>query len=268
MKTKEALNILYRFKKLILDLLAGNGNRSEINQYIPQVKKITYNAGTRKLMTIAPPPIIGGMILRNVDPMDMIFDAPYGLDIEICNKVIDMLDETIGILQTNPKFIETKDSDMKQNIKKHQKSINNKVFIVHGRDNELKESVARFVEKMGLEAIILHEQANAGRTIIEKFENAADVGFAIVLLTPDDVGGLTNSELQPRARQNVVFELGYFIGNLGRNHVAALIKDNVEIPSDISGVVYIGIDMQGFWKMAVAKELKACGYDIDLNKLM
>ncbi|MEE8356570.1 MAG: nucleotide-binding protein, partial [Anaerolineales bacterium] len=100
-----------------------------------------------------------------------------------------------------------------------------KIFIVHGRDEEAKDSLARFLEKLGLEVIILHEQPNQGRTIIEKFEDYSDVGFAVVLLTPDDIGGRANDlELLPRARQNVVFELGFFIGALGRERVCALHK--------------------------------------------
>lgn len=131
-----------------------------------------------------------------------------------------------------------------------------KIFIVHGHDNEAKEMVARFVIKMGLNPIILHEQANAGRTIIEKFEVYADVPFAIVLLTPDDVGADARQpdNLQPRARQNVIIELGYFIGKLGRGAVCALHKAKVEIPSDIQGVVYITLDEEGGWQRKLAQE--------------
>ena len=108
------------------------------------------------------------------------------------------------------------------------------IFIVHGRDNESKISVARFIEQLGLEAIILHEQSNAGKTIIEKIEEHTDVGFAIVLYTPCDLGGLKESEeRKPRARQNVVFEHGYLIAKLGRPRVCALVKEEVEFPSDI-----------------------------------
>jgi predicted nucleotide-binding protein len=95
-----------------------------------------------------------------------------------------------------------------------------KIFIVHGHDNEAKVEVARFLERVGFEAIILHEQANRGRTIIEKVEMHSDVGFAVVLLTPDDEGGKRGNSTRPRARQNVVLELGYFIGRLGRDRVA------------------------------------------------
>lgn len=148
----------------------------------------------------------------------------------------------------------------------------NRVFIVHGHDDKVKETVARFVEKLGLEAIILHEQANRGQTIIEKFERHADVGFAVILLTPDDVGASKAAQaagepLNDRARQNVVFELGYFIGKLGRPHVCAL-HEGVEIPSDLHGLVYVPYDAGGVWRYHLAKEMKASGMDIDMNKSM
>lgn len=144
-----------------------------------------------------------------------------------------------------------------------------KVFIVHGHDNAAKQAVARFVEKIGLEAIILHEQASSGNTIIEKIEANSNVGFAIVLYTPCDLGASKGEEdqLKPRARQNVIFEHGYLIGKIGRKNVCALVKGDVETPNDISGVVYIKMDEADSWKYAVAKEMKACGYDIDLNKI-
>lgn len=112
-----------------------------------------------------------------------------------------------------------------------------KVFIVHGHDDGARESVARFLERMGLEAIILHEQANQGRTIIEKVVAHSDVGFAVVLLTPDDEGCVKGGTPELRARQNVLLELGYFIGRLGRERVCALKSGELEIPSDFAGVV-------------------------------
>lgn len=124
-----------------------------------------------------------------------------------------------------------------------------KVFIVHGHDNGLKEEIASFLEKMGIEPIILHEQLSQGMTIIEKIEKYLDVGFGILLYTPCDVGyenGHVN-EKKCRARQNVVFEHGYLIGKLGRDRVCSLVKDNVEKPNDISGVVYIDYDSNGAW---------------------
>lgn len=144
-----------------------------------------------------------------------------------------------------------------------------KVFIVHGHDEAAPVMVARFIEGLGLEAIILHEQRNKGRTIIEKLEAYSDVGFAIVLFTPDDVGRAVGDEdLNPRARQNVVLELGYFIGKLGRGRVAAIRKGEVEWPSDYNGVVYLDLDAGGGWQRKLAEEMDEAGYDIDFNKVM
>lgn len=144
-----------------------------------------------------------------------------------------------------------------------------KVFIVHGHDGEHRESIARFLERLGFEAIILHERPNKGRTIITKFrEEAAGVGFAVVLMTPDDVGRAEKgADLRPRARQNVVFELGFFIGALGPDRVAALIKGDIERPSDFEGVIYISLD-DASWQMQLGRELQAAGYAIDWNKVM
>jgi len=142
----------------------------------------------------------------------------------------------------------------------------NKVFIVHGHDGEAREAVARFLEKIGLEAIILHEQPNRGRTVIEKVEANSDVGFAVVLLTPDDEGCTKGGQPEPRPRQNVLLELGYFIGCLGRDKVCALKRGQLEIPSDFAGVVWETMDDGNSWKLALARELQAAGHEVDLNK--
>lgn len=141
------------------------------------------------------------------------------------------------------------------------------VFIIHGRDDGTKEIVARFIERLGLKPIILDEQPNQGQTIIEKFEQHAEVEFAIALLTPDDTGGLSEDEqsLKPRARQNVIFELGYFTGKLGRRRVCALTKGHVDIPSDYYGVLYIPFEESGAWRMKLLGELKTAGFEVDAN---
>lgn len=140
-----------------------------------------------------------------------------------------------------------------------------KVFIVHGHDGELKESVARIIEKQDIHAIILSEQANQGKTIIEKIENYSDVGGAICLFTADDFGRSKESDTdRARARQNVVFETGYFIGRLGRDHIVILADDGIEMPSDLSGIVYTGT---ANWQVDLLRDLKAMGYTVDFNKL-
>lgn len=148
-----------------------------------------------------------------------------------------------------------------------------RVFIVHGHDDAMKQTVARVVEKLGLQPVILHEQPNKGRTVIEKFTDYSNVPFAIVLLSPDDVGRSrkeASAELRTRARQNVVFELGYFIGKLSRERVIALYMQDPEfdMPSDYSGVLFVPYDAAGRWQFDLLKELKSAGYDVDANKLI
>lgn len=147
----------------------------------------------------------------------------------------------------------------------------NKVFVVHGHDEGAKEVVARFLEKLKLQPVILHEQPNTGRTIIEKFETySGDIAFAVVLLTPDDIGASKNKKeaLNPRSRQNVILELGYFLGRLGRVRVCALHKGGVELPSDIQGILYVAMDDAGAWKTQLAQEFVEAKLPINLGGLV
>ena len=143
-----------------------------------------------------------------------------------------------------------------------------KVFVVHGHDEGAREAVARFLGQLGIKPIILHEQANEGRTVIEKVEAHGDVGFAVVLLTPDDVGCVKGGTPVPRARQNVLLELGYFVGRLDRKNVCALKRGDLEIPSDFGGVVYEPFDDMGGWRQKLGRELQAAGFEFDWNKVM
>jgi len=148
-----------------------------------------------------------------------------------------------------------------------------KVFVVHGHDEASKQTVARWLETLDLDAVILHEQPHQGRTIIEKLEDYSakvDIGYAVIILTPDDVGGVAQESprLNPRARQNVIFELGYFIGRLGRGRVCALYSEGVELPSDYAGVSYIKLDEAADWRLQLAREVKAAGLEGDLNKMV
>lgn len=156
---------------------------------------------------------------------------------------------------------------LEQFIVDNQKS---KVFIVHGHSELLIAQTESFIQRLGFEPIILRNQANQGKTIIEKLEYYTDVPFAIVLYTACDQGRLNDDSqpLKPRARQNVVFEHGYLNAKLGRNRVCALVEEGVEYPGDLSGVVYIPIDQNGAWKIKVANEMKAAGIDVDMNKVV
>lgn len=144
-----------------------------------------------------------------------------------------------------------------------------KIFIVHGHNETVKQTVARTLENIGLTPIILAELPDKGRTVIEKFENEGnDVGFAVVLLTADDKGRKNKARImQSRARQNVVFEMGYFMALLGRERVMLLLQPGVEEPSDLKGVVYTALDKEGSWKYRLVKELREQGYNVSTDSL-
>ena len=143
-----------------------------------------------------------------------------------------------------------------------------RVFLIHGRDHGTRDMVARFLEGLDLEVTILEEEPDKGRTVIEKFEQSTQGDFAIALLTPDDIGGPNKENLKPRARQNVVLEYGYYLGKFGRSRVCALVKGDVELPSDMSGVLYVPLDDNGGWKIRLANELSEAGFTIDGTKLL
>jgi predicted nucleotide-binding protein len=136
------------------------------------------------------------------------------------------------------------------------------VFVVHGHDEAAMLTVTQFIRDVGLHPIVLREQPSAGRTIIEKFEDYTNVGFAVVLLSSDDIADLGPAKAHG-ARQNVIFELGYFIGKLGRNKVCVLLKGDVDIPSDYGGVRYISMDAGQDWQHSLTREMRFAGVNID-----
>lgn len=181
--------------------------------------------------------------------------------LEILDGLIDLLDSEANLAAAGSVSSAQPSSSPDQ--------IRNTVFLVHGHDEAAIHEVARLLEQLDLEVIILREQPNSGRTIIEKFVDYSNVGFAVVLLTGDDRGGaksLTRDEQKLRARQNVILELGFFLGRLGRNRVCVLHQADVEIPSDYSGVLFLPLDPAGAWRLALARELKAAGLDVNMNK--
>ncbi|WP_263649837.1 nucleotide-binding protein [Rasiella rasia] len=191
---------------------------------------------------------------------------------------LDNFKEVVDVKLTNLKKLLGKSDLLKSSIEEKTEMANttevienktNNIFIVHGHDEHTKTDLARTIEKLGLNPIILSEQPNRGQTIIEKFELHSDVGFAVVLLTADDLGKVkTETKDKYRARQNVILEMGYFIGKLGRSNVFPLYESGVELPSDLHGVLYNPIDEGKTWKFKLVKELIASGYDVDANKIL
>lgn len=139
----------------------------------------------------------------------------------------------------------------------------NRVFVVHGRNDTARNAVVSFLASIGLEGIVLHEQPNMGRHLLTKFiEEAALVTFAVILMTDDDVGSLKDGRLAPRARQNVILELGYFLARLGQAKVCALITPGLETPSDFDGIAYIQMDDEHRWQKELKRELEAAGMPV------
>jgi predicted nucleotide-binding protein len=187
------------------------------------------------------------------------------------SQYIDCLESVIAEVEFMP--IES-DSSTTQSSTLSARTSLNKVFIVHGHDENSKMSLELFLHKIGLEPIVLHRQTDGGLTLIEKFEKYSDVGYAFILLTPDEISYLQSETPKDdkdrnkefRARPNVIFEFGYFIGKLGRHKVCCLHTGNVTLPSDVSGMVYKRyenkIDEIG---LEIVRELNAAGYDVKLT---
>ncbi len=194
---------------------------------------------------------IGRIFISNLKLDDKI--AKLHKDIEEKLNKLNSIKMSLGVLES--KTEETTES------------AKNKVFFVHGTDCGTKIEVLDFIRNIGLEPIILKELAAAGKTLIDEVQERSDVKYTIALLTPDNVGGVYSEELQFRASQNVILEVGFFVGKFGRKNVSTLHHEDIELPADYHGYEYIKIDETDDWKSTLAKELKNAGFNIDLNKI-
>lgn len=212
--------------------------------------------------------------IHNISFHPMVFPSSHDIKVDFwgrgktkfINTINTMIEELVLFSGNSEPHVASKDigSDMKKS---------RKVFIVHGHDEAMKESVARCLEKLDLEAIILHEKSDKGRNILQKLEEeGSEASFAIVLLSGEDICMSDGNPdvVKTRARQNVILELGYFIGTLGRQNVLVLYNpdENFEMPSDYSGILYTEYDKSGYWKLKLGKELKESGLDIDFDKII
>jgi predicted nucleotide-binding protein len=192
--------------------------------------------------------------------------AAEGVDPIVLSNVLKSIEQRLDALQNNMDSLAHKPD-------REHPEYSRDVFIVHGHDGELKNELARFLEKLEFNPVILHEQPDRGRTVFAKLTGELrNVGYAFILLTPDDVGAAKASAAtpSPRARQNVVFEHGLFVGHLAPDRVCAILKGNVEIPSDLAGIVYKGMPEGGSLDAItydIVKELRAAGYFVDANKI-
>lgn len=255
------MNLYIRKFKEIIEEVNKLGNRSD--QAFDGIKKRAIN-----LLIKSPLDDSKAKLIESIPIKDFFLSIEGAEFINVINMLIDELEIENEAIET----LSDKKSIKSETVNKNQ-SISNKIFIVHGHNDLMKETVARTLERIGLEAIILHEQPNKGNTIIEKFKEYSNVGFAVILLSPDDIGYSKKDKPENRkyrARQNVIFEMGYFTGALGRNKVVVLYenKEEFEFPSDYQGVVYTSYDKDGKWQFDLIKELKAAEYEIDANKII
>ena len=195
----------------------------------------------------------------------------YMTESNIIDSRLDFIQEKIEQIKSLKKILKIDIDNNSDKKDKKEQSLGESIFIVHGHDTEVLNRVKKILDRLHLRYTVLHEQPNEGRTLIEKFEkNAQDIGFAIVIMTGDDKGGSKNnksSEYKNRARQNVILELGFFLGKIERKRVCILLEEGVEKPSDYEGVAYTPLKDDCQLPEKLAKELKAAGFKIDENKL-
>lgn len=188
---------------------------------------------------------------------------------ESLNKLIVKLEGFVKQLQTEIEISEISQKKPELRISEKDNIMNSEVFIVHGHNENTKIKVARFLEKAGLKPIILHEQPAKGRTLIEKLIAHSLVGYAIILLTADDLGkSVEEADFKPRARQNVIFEMGYFCALLGRARLSILCEEGIEIQSDYLGVEYLPLTKNGVWQSKLLSELSAAGFVVDYENAL
>lgn len=203
-----------------------------------------------------------GDVSQQVDMSDEEYEQSQASELEAKVRMLESCIEQLEIELKSVKGLPT----MPPTTEEAQAS--RKVFVVHGHDHGTKETVARLLSRLELDSVILHEHPSRGKTLIEKFEEYADVGFAVVILTADDIGRAKGEqEDRARARQNVILELGFFLGKLGRKKVCALHERGVELPSDLAGIVYIPLEGEG-WKLQLVQEFRAAGFSVDANRIL
>jgi len=249
LRDSNKLDALKRRTHLLIDKIFGNDSK-----YHSSVNSISFRP-RMVVSTIGGPP--------NSGPYDRAWKTGKENYINLVNTMLEDITLTIEMSGSE------KQIQNEENIKE----LTDKIFIVHGHNEEMKQSVARTIEKLDLKPIILHEKANKGRTIIQKFIDHSDVGFAIILMSADDYGfsiKKTATDARLRSRQNVILELGFFLGKLGIDRVIAIFEqtENFDIPSDYDGVIFIPYDKDGKWKFDIIKELKALDYQVDANKIL
>jgi predicted nucleotide-binding protein len=152
-------------------------------------------------------------------------------------------------------------------------TIRRRIFVVCGTDDTMKQAVTEALVKLWLVPVVMCEEPSQGRKIVERFADYADVGFAVVLLSPDD--SMYDKDESPtkrklRPRQDVVFELGFLLGKLGKGNVLVFHREcaNFEGPTGFEGIKSVAFDDRDSWKIALIRELNNCGYIVDADRIL
>lgn len=212
---------------------------------------------------------IASQVLPSLKYRDISIGVKLGLQM-VRNKLLDVGDRKFSTFPSALRAV-TSEADTMITSKTTTKSLGQrpKVFIVHGRNNEARNEVALLISNLGLQYVVLAEEPGQGQGIMEKLERFTGIDYVVAILTADDVGALKldAADLKPRARQNVIFELGFFVAALGRKYHAVLYENGVELPSDYTGINYIALDPGGAWKTKLAREIQAVGFDVDFTNI-
>jgi predicted nucleotide-binding protein len=288
-KWQEKIERALESAKVALLLVSANFLASEFirNEELPKLLTAAERKGTTILMIIVGPCLfertksLSRFQALNTPSKPLAAMKPFERDI-VFVKAADSIAELLGPerkMKTKNEAT-TKDEISKQNTKlsvpikfsrySSSECFDSKIIIVNGRDHAMKDMVAHAIEKLGLIPLILHDKVDRIKSIWD-LSNLSEGSYAIILLTPDEVNYpiFREDEKVLRARQNVILEMGYFLGKLGRDRVAVIYKsvESFELPSDLMGVAYTKFDDEGKWWFNIAKALQASGYPIALDKL-
>lgn len=163
-----------------------------------------------------------------------------------------------------------KEKEQEQEKKRKEEILGSDILVVHSYEDEAKDKTISFIEELGLNSIVLRETPDNGNELFDRFEDHKNLGFAIVLLNPDDLGDskIQRCELRHRANQGSIFELGYLIGKLGWNRVCALYSEGIDLPAKYEGIAYIEMDKEGNWKKKIVREIKIAELEVDPEKII
>jgi predicted nucleotide-binding protein len=148
-----------------------------------------------------------------------------------------------------------------------------RIIVVSGADETMKQTMTLALRKLGLASVVMSEEPAQGKKLVDRFKEYADVGFAVVLLSPDIYVYPKGEEATKRERtprQDVTFMFGFLLGKLGKERVLAFYREspNFAFPIEFEGVKFAPLDNRDSWKLALIRELTGCGYIVDAERLL